>query len=350
MNPGNNNIHQTKEQINPMNIHVPLDGQPTLFHETATSNKDIAQTPLVTETEMEVDDSKQNKALIPLETGSGNHEDELDMCGNPASIVNQVISDSTGDDNLLSYVDSLELTSGTNSDTGFGFSPDDFDCSPSQWITEVVPLTVESVSPNEVPLQGGNLCCFTFNQTLPSNVQSGTATFGPWGNVDVKRCGDDSLVGKRIPSAQKSGRVTAILKSEFGIPLGEIDVLYVDEEKAIVQRVVNEPRLQSKLLRELESRAKTASEGETQGSENLDFTNPVQVLCLLIYAAAESGAQQFIAMIFNSSAGRIVFDAYKDRPLLPEVIAKSHGNEETSRYLEDITLRHWTLLDIRGVS
>ena len=43
MNPGNNNIHQTKEQINPMNIHVPLDGQPTLFHETADSNKDIAQ-------------------------------------------------------------------------------------------------------------------------------------------------------------------------------------------------------------------------------------------------------------------------------------------------------------------
>ena len=70
-----------------------------------------------------------------------------------------------------------------------------------------------------------------------------------------------------------------------------------------------------------------------------DFTNPVQVLCLLIYAAAESGAQQFIEMILNSSAGRIVFDAYKDRLLLPEVIAKSHGNEETAHYLEDITKR-----------
>lgn len=31
----------------------------------------VFQTPLVTETEMEVDDSKQGKALIPLETGSG---------------------------------------------------------------------------------------------------------------------------------------------------------------------------------------------------------------------------------------------------------------------------------------
>lgn len=71
----------------------------------------------------------------------------------------------------------------------------------------------------------------------------------------------------------------------------------------------------------------------------LDFTNPVHVLRLLIYAAAESGAQQFIEMIFNSSAGRVVFDTYKDRPLLPEVIAKSHGKEETAHYLEDITKR-----------
>ena len=63
--------------------------------------------------------------------------------------------------------------------------------------------------------------------------------------------------------------MTVTLKSEFGIPLGEINILYVDEEKVLVQRVVNEPRLQSKLLRELESKAKTASEGETQDSGNL---------------------------------------------------------------------------------
>ena len=36
-------IHQAKEETNPMNIHVPLDGQQTLFPETAASNKDITQ-------------------------------------------------------------------------------------------------------------------------------------------------------------------------------------------------------------------------------------------------------------------------------------------------------------------
>jgi len=71
----------------------------------------------------------------------------------------------------------------------------------------------------------------------------------------------------------------------------------------------------------------------------LDSTNPVHVLRLLIYAAAESGAQQFIEMIFNSSAGRVVFNNYKDRPLLPEAVAKRNGKEETAYYLKDITKR-----------
>lgn len=63
------------------------------------------------------------------------------------------------------------------------------------------------------------------------------------------------------------------------------------------------------------------------------------MLSLIIYAAAEIGAQQFIEMIFTSSAGRVVFDVYKEKPVLPEVIAKDHGNEETAKYLEGITKR-----------
>lgn len=72
----------------------------------------------------------------------------------------------------------------------------------------------------------------------------------------------------------------------------------------------------------------------------LGFLHPVQMLCLLVWEAAKVGAQQFIEMIFNSSAGRVVFDAYKDKPVLPEVIAKNHGNERTANYLEDVTKRY----------
>ncbi|RMX56929.1 hypothetical protein pdam_00011072 [Pocillopora damicornis] len=65
----------------------------------------------------------------------------------------------------------------------------------------------------------------------------------------------------------------------------------------------------------------------------------VQFLRLLIYNAAREGAQQFIEMILSTSAGRLVFNAYKDSPPLPEVVAKDHGHNETACYLEGMTKR-----------
>ena len=72
----------------------------------------------------------------------------------------------------------------------------------------------------------------------------------------------------------------------------------------------------------------------------LGFKQQVQLLCLLVYTAAKEGAQQFIELIFASSTGRMVFDAYRESSPLPEVIARDHGNEETARYLEDVTKRY----------
>lgn len=72
----------------------------------------------------------------------------------------------------------------------------------------------------------------------------------------------------------------------------------------------------------------------------LGNTQPVKLLRFLVYTAAKLGAQQFIEAIFNSLAGRVVFEAYKDSSQLPEVIAKDYGNEETAHYLEGITKRY----------
>ena len=68
-------------------------------------------------------------------------------------------------------------------------------------------------------------------------------------------------------------------------------------------------------------------------------TRTVQVLLSLLYKAAECGAHVFIKMIFNSSAGRVIFHEYKDSVPLPEVIARNHGHENTALYLEEITAR-----------
>ena len=77
----------------------------------------------------------------------------------------------------------------------------------------------------------------------------------------------------------------------------------------------------------------------------LGSTEPEQMLCVLVYAAAEIGRQQFIEMIFDSSAGRVVYDHYKNSSALPEAIAREYGHEKTATFLEEITDRYSFPLD-----
>ena len=65
----------------------------------------------------------------------------------------------------------------------------------------------------------------------------------------------------------------------------------------------------------------------------------VQLLQRFIYAAAKVNAVWFIRLIFDLPAGRIVFDSYKGRPLLPEYVARARGHNEIAEYLEDVTKR-----------
>ena len=64
------------------------------------------------------------------------------------------------------------------------------------------------------------------------------------------------------------------------------------------------------------------------------------MLRCLVFTAAEIGAEEFIRMIFSSSAGRIIFEAYKKQSLLPESIADANGHEEIATFLRTITKRY----------
>lgn len=44
-------------------------------------------------------------------------------------------------------------------------------------------------------------------------------------------------------------------------------------------------------------------------------------------------------MIFSTSAGRVIFSAYKDRPQLPEDVARANGHDDLAQYLQDVTTR-----------
>ena len=65
----------------------------------------------------------------------------------------------------------------------------------------------------------------------------------------------------------------------------------------------------------------------------------VQLLIRFIYEAAKVNAVWFIRLIFDLPAGRIVFDSYKRRPLLPEYVARARDHNEIAEYLEDVTKR-----------
>ena len=65
----------------------------------------------------------------------------------------------------------------------------------------------------------------------------------------------------------------------------------------------------------------------------------VQLLQRFVYAAAKVNAVWFIRLIFDLPAGRIVFDSYKGRPLLPEYVARARGHNVVAEYLEDVTKR-----------
>lgn len=66
----------------------------------------------------------------------------------------------------------------------------------------------------------------------------------------------------------------------------------------------------------------------------------MDLLRYLIYTAARIGAEEFIRMIFSTSAGRIVFEAYKKESTLPEDMAEENGHEGIATFLRAITKRY----------
>ena len=65
----------------------------------------------------------------------------------------------------------------------------------------------------------------------------------------------------------------------------------------------------------------------------------LKVLQLLVYTAAQVGAQQFLEVIFSTSAGKIVFDSYKDCIPLPKDVARANGHGELAEFLQDVDKR-----------
>ena len=79
------------------------------------------------------------------------------------------------------------------------------------------------------------------------------------------------------------------------------------------------------------------------GIFNQGYQHSVDVLTRLVYTAARIGVGEFIRMVFSTSAGRIVFEAYKNKSPLPENIADANGHDEIAASLRAITKRYLSL-------
>ncbi|XP_022808931.1 uncharacterized protein LOC111345905, partial [Stylophora pistillata] len=214
---------------------------------------------------------------------------------------------------------------------------------------------VISIEPSTTPLKGGGPCWFTFKPDLPSDFTSGTAGFASLGSIDVYKLEKKTnvLVGRGIPATDKEGWVIVEVsgksdKTGKSSDLGQTKIYYYDEDKKALKRIVAERKQSSAFFEEW----KTACEGHSTDSKeketkspcsgSMDSGNPLyslQGLLLLVYTAAETDARQFIALVFNSSAGRVVFNAYRSTTPLPENVARAFGHEDTAHYLESISER-----------
>ena len=79
-----------------------------------------------------------------------------------------------------------------------------------------------------------------------------------------------------------------------------------------------------------------------EGSSSLNQSKcawSVELLRLLVYKAAEIGGRQFIRVIFSTSAGKVVFNSYKNNATLPEDVARTNGHLALADYLQDVDSR-----------
>jgi len=58
-----------------------------------------------------------------------------------------------------------------------------------------------------------------------------------------------------------------------------------------------------------------------------------------VYKAAEIDGLEFIQMIFSTSAGKVVFNSYRNSATLPEDVARANGHLALANYLQDVNSR-----------
>ncbi|PFX28900.1 hypothetical protein AWC38_SpisGene6397 [Stylophora pistillata] len=123
-----------------------------------------------------------------------------------------------------------------------------------------------NITPHKVPLKGADYCRFESDRALPGNVQTGSASFGMLGDVEVERFKDKFLIGMKIPRAEEPGRIDIHLFFD-GKTLGKTDILFYDEDDEAFKRVIKSPILQVQVLRKCADNLENHNTATCNGGE-----------------------------------------------------------------------------------
>ena len=66
---------------------------------------------------------------------------------------------------------------------------------------------------------------------------------------------------------------------------------------------------------------------------------PEKILTLLVYKAAEINGCEFLEMVFNTSAGRVILNYYRKSSTLPGDVARANEHTILGDFLEDVNER-----------
>ncbi|XP_022800840.1 uncharacterized protein LOC111338605 isoform X2 [Stylophora pistillata] len=230
---------------------------------------------------------------------------------------------------------------------------------------------VHDICPPSGSVKGGLKFQINLKENLPEHVKSGIAYFDGIGDVELDVTNPYSFSGITLASP-KCGPVPVTIQTRDGHQLGMTQFVYVDEVQEVLNQLIKEPALRSlypdhmqalvkEMVRDLDLQLSliTAMSCQEDESDSYVAQNPaklaqvqVKVLQLLVYVAAEEDAEQFIQMIFSTSAGKMVFDSYKAETTLPEDVARANGHNELAEYLQDVNKRlsMWNGSDVHSKS
>jgi len=205
------------------------------------------------------------------------------------------------------------------------------------------------MNPNWGSTEGGTLFCLRFNDELQFNNSEEYlwAIFDGTTRKKVVKYDEKEWLGK-TPARAEPGTVPVVFETPTGDEVGKTQFTYVDKEEQEFRRFLQSTELQYSFFTRLAGQqGKLGGRGEnvTENSDTFGLyeqggkQQPVDVLQRLLYTAAQIGAEQFIRTLFSTSAGRIVFESYKNRTPLPEDIADANGHDEIAGYFRSITER-----------